>query len=54
MTVTVSGELVLVPSLTTRLTTYAPATSAVNEGVAVVAPVSAAPLPTGTLSKAHW
>ena len=51
--VTVSASLSSVPSLTTNVTTYSPATSGVNVGITESASVSAAELPSGVVVSDH-
>ena len=52
--VTLDDVLLACPSLTTRVTTYAPAMSAVKLGFADVAAASVALLPTGLVMSFHW
>ena len=51
--VTVDDALFTWPSLTVSVATYVPATSAVNAGLAEVAPARVTVLPAGLLAKLH-
>jgi len=52
--VTLAGGLFTIPSLTINWTTYCPALSAKKVGLAVVEPLSVAPLPVGIVVNDHW